>query len=229
MGSSPQWALYMALAAAPAAAALPATLQGFVSGLSTYTAEFEQQVQDARGQSVARGRGTLWVQRPGRFRWDYRPAAVKGDTPGANAGGSDNGGNDNSGQLLLADGRNLWLYERDLAQATVRDAASADAAAPMLLLSGDAAQIEAAFILSAEPDRDGLRWVEVRPRAAAADFARAELAFRGNALVRMVISDKLGQVTTLVITRGQRNPRLDAALFRFTPPPGVDVIGTVRP
>jgi outer membrane lipoprotein-sorting protein len=45
----------------------------------------------------------------------------------------------------------------------------------------------------------------------------------------MVISDKLGQVTTLLITHSQRNPRLDAALFRFTPPPGVDVIGTARP
>ena len=224
MRASMRWALWLALAAAtPATAALPATLQGFMSGLSTYTAEFEQQVQDAQGRSVARGRGTLWVQRPGRFRWDYRPVDAADSGGGADGGGAD------SGQLLLADGRNLWLYERDLAQATVRDAASADAAAPMLLLSGDAAQIEGAFSLSAGPDRDGLRWVEVRPRATAADFARAELAFRGNALARMVISDKLGQVTTLLITRSQRNPRLDEALFRFTPPRGVDVIGTVRP
>lgn len=212
-----RYALWLALvAAAPVQAALPAALQGFVSGLSTFSAEFEQQVRDVNGQSIARGHGTLWVQRPGRFRWDYRPA-----------GGADEPAD--SGQLLLADGRNLWLYERDLAQATVRDAASADAAAPMLLLSGDEAQIERVFSLAAEPDRDGLRWVEVRPRAATADFARAELAFRGAVLVRMVISDKLGQVTTLLINRSQRNPRLDPALFRFTPPAGVDVIGTVRP
>ncbi len=223
MRCSMRWALWLALAAvAPATAALPATLQGFVSGLSTYTAQFEQQVQDAQGRSVARGRGTLWVQRPGRFRWDYRPVAATGAGSAADSG-------PDIGQLLLADGRNLWLYERDLAQATVRDAANADAAAPMLLLSGDAAQIEGAFSLAAAPDRDGLRWIEVRPRATAADFAKAELAFRGNVLARMVISDKLGQVTTLLITRSQRNPRLDAALFRFTPPQGVDVIGTVRP
>jgi outer membrane lipoprotein carrier protein len=224
MRCSSRWALWLALAvAAPAAAALPATLQSFVSGLSTYTAEFEQQVQDAHGQSVARGRGTLWVQRPGRFRWDYRPVAAAG------VGGAAGGVGDNSGQLLLADGRNLWLYERDLAQATVRAAASADAAAPLLLLSGNVLQIEAAFSLSAGPDRDGLRWIEVRPRATVADFAQAELAFRGNVLARMIISDKLGQVTTMRFTRSQRNPRLDAALFRFTPAQGVDVIGTVRP
>jgi outer membrane lipoprotein carrier protein len=218
----------LALAAAvPATAALPAALQGFIGGLTTFTADFEQQVQDAQGQSVARGRGMLWVQRPGRFRWDYKPAVNRSD--GAGSSRSAEAGSADSGQLLLADGSNLWLYERDLAQATVRDAASADAAAPMLLLSGDAVQIEAAFSLTAEPDRDGLHWVEVRPRAAAADFARAELAFRGTALARMIISDKLGQVTTLLITRSQRNPRLDATLFRFTPPQGVDVIGTVRP
>ena len=227
------WALGLALlAAAPVRAALPMPLQSFMSGLSTYSAEFDQQVHDARGASVARGRGTLWVQRPGRFRWDYRPAdTLVGGATGSSKGGSATGGSDSDtgGQLLLADGRNLWLYERDLAQATVRDASSADAAAPMLLLSGDTEQIEGAFTLSAEPDRDGLHWVEVRPRTAAADFARAELGFRGSALDRMIISDKLGQVTTLLIRRSQRNPRIDAGLFHFTPPPGVDVIGTVLP
>lgn len=210
-------ALWLVMAAAaPALAALPAPLQAFVADLTTFSAEFEQHVRDTGGHDVAGGRGTLLVQRPGRFRWEYRPA-----TPAS--------GIADGGQLVLADGRNLWLYERDLAQATVRNAGSAEAAAPMLLLSGDEAQIEAAFKLTAEPDRDGLRWVGVQPRTAAADFARAELAFRGNALVRMIISDKIGQLTTLVITRSQRNPRLDPGLFRFTPPSGVDVIGTALP
>lgn len=210
-------ALWLVMAAAvPAQAALPAALQAFVADLTTFSAEFEQHVRDAGGHDLAGGRGTLSIQRPGRFRWDYRPAAL--------ANGSADGG-----QLVLADGRNLWLYERDLAQATVRDARGTETAGPMLLLSGDPAQIEAAFTLTAEPDRDGLRWVSVQPRTAAADFARAELAFRGNALVRMIISDKIGQLTTLVITRSQRNPRLDPGLFRFTPPPGVDVIGTAQP
>jgi outer membrane lipoprotein-sorting protein len=45
----------------------------------------------------------------------------------------------------------------------------------------------------------------------------------------MIISDKIGQLTTLIITRSQRNPRLDPGLFRFTPPAGVDVIGAARP
>ena len=209
-------ALWLAMVAAvPAQAALPAALQTFVAGLTSFSAEIEQHVRDAGGHDVAAGRGTLSVQRPGRFRWEYRPAT--------SANGLADGG-----QLLLADGRNLWLYERDLAQATVRDAGSTESAAPMLLLSGDPAQIEAAFTLTAEPDHDGLRWVAVQPRAAAADFARAELAFRGPDLVRMIISDKIGQLTTLVITRSQRNPRLDPGLFRFTPPAGVDVIGTVQ-
>jgi outer membrane lipoprotein carrier protein len=212
-----RYALWLAMVAAvPAQAALPAALQTFIAGLTTFSAEFEQHVRDAGGHDVAAGRGTLAVQRPGRFRWEYRPVAP---TNGIADGG----------QLLLADGRNLWLYERDLAQATVRDAGSTESAAPMLLLSGDPAQIEAAFTLTAEPDHDGLRWVAVQPRAAAADFARAELAFRGADLVRMIISDKIGQLTTLIITRSQRNPRLDPGLFRFTPPAGVDVIGTARP
>lgn len=203
------------LAPAAASAALPPTLQRFLGDLRTWRADFEQQVRDARGQSIDRGQGTLWVQRPGQFRWDYRPAGA--------AGG------DASGQLLVTDGRNLWLYERDLQQATVRDAASATASAPLQLLSGDVAGLEAAFTVTAEPDRDGLQWVDVRPKSAAADFARAELGFKGATLARMLISDKLGQQTTLRFSGGQRNPVLKPDTFTFMPPPGADVIGTPQP
>jgi len=215
---------WVVLAAAPAGAALPEPLQRFLGELHTYRAQFEQQVQDARGQVVDRGHGTLWVQRPGRFRWDYRPGAEAGD--GATTGGGDA---NEVGQLLVTDGRNLWLYERDLQQATVRDAASAAAAAPMQLLSGDVAQLEGAFIVTRGADRDGLQWVEVKPRSATADFSRAELAFKGPALARMQISDKLGQQTTLRFTASERNPVLKDGFFTFTPPAGVDVIGTPKP
>ena len=215
---------WVVLAAAPAGAALPEPLQRFLGELHTYRAQFEQQVQDARGQVVDRGHGTLWVQRPGRFRWDYRPGAEAGD--GATTGGGDA---NEVGQLLVTDGRNLWLYERDLQQATVRDAASAAAAAPMQLLSGDVAQLEGDFIVTRGADRDGLQWVEVKPRSATADFSRAELGFKGAALARMQISDKLGQQSTLRFTTSERNPVLKDDFFTFTPPAGVDVIGTPQP
>jgi outer membrane lipoprotein carrier protein len=204
------------LGAVPALAALPTPLHGFLEDLRTWRADFEQQVQDARGQSLDRGQGTVWVQRPGRFRWDYRPA------------GAATSGGDTIGQLLVTDGRNLWLYERDLQQATVRDAASAAGSAPLQLLSGDVAELESTFTVTRGKDHDGLQWVEVRPRSSSADFTRAELGFSGGTLSRMQISDKLGQQTTLRFSGSQRNPALKADVFTFVPPAGVDVIGTPR-
>ena len=45
----------------------------------------------------------------------------------------------------------------------------------------------------------------------------------------MELVDKLGQVTSLAFLDGVRNGRVDASAFRFTPPKGADVIGSVDP
>jgi outer membrane lipoprotein-sorting protein len=45
----------------------------------------------------------------------------------------------------------------------------------------------------------------------------------------MEIEDKLGQKTTLVFSKTQRNAVLPADAFAFQSPPGADVIGTPVP
>lgn len=197
----------------PAVAAGDTSLDRFLDGLQTWRGDFQQVVLDARGKSVEQGSGRLLVQRPGKFRWEYLPADAGAD----------------GGQLLVADGRNLWFYEKDLAQVTVKPVSEALSSTPIVLLSGDTAALRAAFDIAAAPRRDNLDWVSVQPRNAAADFSRAELAFRGNVLMRMVISDKLGQTVTLQFSRPSRNAKLQPDELAFKAPAGVDVIGTVSP
>jgi outer membrane lipoprotein carrier protein len=203
------WYMALLLAAGSAQAALPSPLERFYSGLRGMQADFDQQVVDAHDKVVAHGSGKLSVLRPGQFRWEYQ--------------------SDGGDQLLLADGKNVWLYEKDLAQATVRAQTDASAATPMMLLSGNAAQLEGAFTFEALPGKAGLDRVEVRPRAASADFSSAIISLRGTALVSMEIRDKLGQAVTLKLHGLRRNPPLSAGLFKFTAPAGVDVIGTALP
>lgn len=200
----------MALATATASAADTA-LDRYLSGLVTLQADFTQLTFDAHGKQVESGSGRLLVQRPGRFRWDYR----------------EQGGGEDAGQLLVADGRNLWFYDRDLAQVTVRDAGEALEATPVVLLSGSVADVSAAFSIAAAPRREGLDWVTVSPRGNGADFSRAELGFKSGVLMTMQISDKLGQTVHLRFTRSARNAAIAPAQLEFTPPAGVDVIGTV--
>jgi len=207
----PLWLAMSVHAASPAAAATSATaLDKYLDGLSTLRAKFSQVVVDAAGKQLEKGEGSLLVRRPGRFRWEY--------TPG-----------DAGAQLLVADGTNLWFYDRELQQATVKPAAAALTATPIMLLSGSAEDLRAAFTVVVAGEHGALEWVQVTPRSAAAEFASAELGFRGEKLVRLVIHDRLNQTDTLDFTDSVRGARVTEAELRFTPPAGVDLIGTPQP
>ncbi len=214
------------IAPAPAVTATPATgssaataLDRYLNGLNGLTAAFTQTVTNGEGAQTEAGAGRLTVQRPGKFRWEYTPS----DAGGAADPGT---GNEPRGQLLVADGRNLWFYDKELAQVTVKPVERALSATPIVLLSGSNAQLHASFDISAGPYHDSLDWVEVTPRAAESDFSHAELGFKGDKLMRMIVKDRLGQTVQLDFQRSERNPHIDAAALRFQPPAGVDVIGT---
>lgn len=194
-----------ASAAAPATQSPPAFAR-FLEGLRTLRAEFTQVAVDSSGKEVESGSGKLLLARPGRFRWEFQPA-------------------DGDAQLVVADGRNLWFYDSGLQQATVKPEATSLGATPILLLSAAPAQLQAAFVLEALPEREGVAWVGVTPRDASADFASAELGLAGGELAGLVIRDKLGQVVRLTFARRGRNAPVAEADLRFSPPAGADVIG----
>lgn len=195
-----------AVTGAPGPTGAPA-LDRFFERLHSLSASFTEVVTDAQGRETQRATGMLLVLRPGRFRWEIRP---KGE---------------GSGQLLVADGRNLWYYDRDLDQVTVRPEAAALTATPAMLLSGGPNAL-AAFDVSAAGTRDGLDWVRVVPKAADADFRQALIGFSGNRLQRMTLEDKLGETAEFDFQHAERNAAVSASEVMFTPPAGTDVIGT---
>lgn len=183
----------------------PTALDFFVDGLRSWEAEFTQTVTDSRGRVAAPLKGKLWIERPGRFRWQL--------------------GLPEPMQVMVADGRNLWFYDRDLEQVTVRRASDSMSATPASLLAGTV-PLRDGFSLEGLPRRAGLDWVRVTPKQADAEFREARLAFEGNALRRMELTDKLGQSVILDFTQSQRNQVLAPQLLRFTVPEGADLIGT---
>ena len=203
-------ATLLTVAAVPLAAVAATALDHFLADLTSLRTRFSQVVVDAKGNELETGQGTLLVRRPGRFRWEYMPQ-------GAGA------------QLLVADGANLWFYDRELQQATVKPAAAALTTTPVMLLSGTAEEMRSAFSIADTGSHDSLAWVQVTPRSAAAEFSSAELGFRGTQLARLVIHDRLNQTVTLSFTDSVRDKHVDEAELRFTPPAGVDVIGTPQP
>jgi outer membrane lipoprotein carrier protein len=202
--------LFALLLAAPFVLGADATtpLDKYFEGLNTLRASFTQTVKDARGKDVDRSTGTLVVSRPGKFRWEVRQKS------GGNA----------AGQLLVADGRNVWFFDPDLEQVTVKPIDTALSSTPAMLLSG-ASDLRESFKVTPAGVRDGLDWVLVEPKRNDADFRRGLFGFGKGELKRMIIDDRLGQTATIEFDSVTRNARVAPEEVSFTPPPGTDVIG----
>jgi outer membrane lipoprotein carrier protein len=177
--------------------------QAYLRSTQTASADFEQQVFDRENKLVQRSRGSFTLQRPGRFRWSYaQPYA----------------------QLIVGDGKRVWIYDEDLNQVTVRAMASALGSTPAALLAG-AADVERAFELTNAGQRDGLEWVEAKPREREAGFERIRLGLGTAGVQAMELTDHFGQTTLLRFSNIARNPKVDPDAFRFVPPKGADVLG----
>lgn len=181
-----------------------ARIEAYLASFRTLSADFAQTVRNRDGQPTERASGTLALSRPDRFRWDYREPYV---------------------QTIVADGERLWLYDSDLEQVTVRELEAGLGSTPAMLLSGSG-RVADAFDSAGIERKGDWTWYRLKPRETASDFESVSLALdRRGELAAMDLRDKLGQQTVIEFTSLRRNPSLDVALFRFTPPPGADVIG----
>jgi outer membrane lipoprotein carrier protein len=177
-------------------------LRGFVSDTRSASGAFTQQVVRTSGRPGETSSGNFAFTRPGKFRWAVqRPYE----------------------QLIVADGERLHFYDADLRQVTVRRMGDALAATPAALLFGTA-DLDASFVFSEMGERDGLAWLEAVPKSKESGFDRIQLGLRGGAPMAMEVRDAFNQVTRFTFRDVERNRPLDQNLFRFTPPPGVDVI-----
>ena len=212
-------------AASPAPAAATTPLDRYLDSLRTLRTTFLQTLADPHGREIDRATGTLIVQRPGKFSWDIHPQPVAADSGSANANVATP--RSGAGQLMVCDGKNLWFYDRDLQQVTVKPVDSALSATPAMLLSG-AVDVRKSFTISAAGEREGLDWVLVEPAAAQADFRSALFGFEHGELRRMILEDKLDQTATVIFQKIERNGSVRPVEVTFTPPAGADVIGTAR-
>lgn len=181
-----------------------ASVEAYLSGLKTLSASFVQVVRNKQGDITDRATGKLSIARPNRFRWDYRQPYE---------------------QTIVADGAKLWLYDPDLQQVTVRSLQQGLGSTPAMLLSGSG-KVGDAFTSGETERKGGWTWHRLLPKQRGTDFDSVGLAFdeRGE-LAAMELVDKLGQTTTIAFADLRRGAPLDDAQFRFTPPPGADVIG----
>lgn len=178
-------------------------VDAFITDVVTLSGDFEQSLIDAQGQILEVTSGTLEIQRPGQFRWAYSEPYE---------------------QWLIADGLNIWSYDVDLEQVTVKPQAEALANTPALLLGGSDAALDH-FEYRGSVTEDGVTWVRLVPIDTDSGFKRVELAFAEQRLYQMVFFDNLEQTTFVSLDNVAVNEPIDAGRFEFIVPDDVDVVG----
>jgi outer membrane lipoprotein carrier protein len=184
------------------AASAQEQLQGFVSQVRAATGKFSQYTVGTQGQTKPAQSGQFAFERPGRFKWDVlKPYA----------------------QQIISDGKQLFQFDPDLNQVTVRQVDQAIGSSPAAILFGSGS-LEQSFTVTALQDKDGLSWLRAKPRNGEAGFAHVDLGFLGGLPSRIVLLDAFGQSTHIELSAIVSNPPLAAEIFRFVPPSGADVV-----
>ena len=197
-------ALGLALASGGASAQARAQLDTFTQGLKTLEGGFTQTVYDQKGRVKESSSGKVSMSAPNLFRWQYvKPYQ----------------------QLIVADGKTVWIYEPDLQQVSKRPQGVEEQSSPLAALV-DRSKLDSQFNVAESGQGSGLEWLTLTPKSkAGASFDNARLGFGQRGLAKIVITDGLGQRTEMNFGTWKRNGRVPASSFRFSPPKGVDVIG----
>lgn len=180
-------------------------LKHFLSEIRTLKADFTQTVLDSQLDVTQESAGTVWLKRPGRFRWDY-------DTPYE--------------QIIVSDGSHLWMYDPELEQVTVKDAGRSLASSPAMLLTGEGSLDETFRVETLDREGD-LSWIKLVPRIKDSQFELVRLGVSDEYVEIMELTDNLGQITRIRFSNVAINPALPDGRFEFEPPDGVDVVGDV--
>jgi len=179
------------------------TINQFLAEFKTLHAQFKQELYNEHGALLETSHGEVYIQRPNRFRWDYKKPYE---------------------QLIVADGKKVWVYDVDLEQVSVRSLKKTLGKTPAILLSSQT-KVEEDFIVTVlHSNEEGVKRFELAPKELEAQFDSIRLSLQNNHLKSFELVDNLGQLTFITFSKEQHNIPVDKELFEFFPPAGVDIV-----
>ncbi|WP_410498737.1 outer membrane lipoprotein chaperone LolA [Chitinibacter sp. S2-10] len=178
-----------------------ADLQKYLKETKTLSASFNQTVKKKSGKPE-QSSGQFQLLRPGKFKWIYVHPY---------------------NQDIISNGQQIWLYDHDLAQVTIKAANNALESSPAAILSGEN-NLNQRFELQSLPEKNGIKWVALTPKSKDTSFSQIRIGLINGALDRMELDDHFNQTTIINLSKIQRNQAIAPQTFNFTPPAGVDII-----
>lgn len=176
-------------------------LQSKLNSMRTMSAQFSQIVK-AKKSEVSRSSGSMALERPGRFRWETV---------------------DPMEQLIVADGSNMWIYDVDLEQVTVKKQDKGLGGTAALFLSGYDDTVSKDFEVANTTKGKEVTF-NLKAKSPKENFQQIKLTFNQDNLTGLELHDQLGQITYVTLSKIKANPKLAATLFQFKPPKGTDVV-----
>ena len=186
-----------------------AELKALLVPVSSLQGNFQQVIKSEAGRQLQTSSGKMWLKKPGQFRWE-----VLGHEP----------------RLIVADGKKVWDYDKDLDQVTIQKLNKAQTVAPIFFLTGDVNSLDSDFKIKKLPLVDGHclknsdSCFELHPKNSEGSFQWIKIGFKAKNLNEMELLDQLGQVSVFSFKQVRLNPNIPDSQFRFTPPKGVDVL-----
>lgn len=174
-----------------------------LGSLDNLKADFKQTVLDDHKKVVQQSMGEVSLSRPGKFAWIYKQPYE---------------------QQIIGDGKELWVYDVDLDQATVKPMETGLATAPIMVLMNKQT-VESEFDVNEIGQRKYLYWVELVPKKQDMEYSTVYIGLENDVVKAMELRDAFGQSTQIVFENLRNNVIFDPKTFQFVAPPGVDVFG----
>ncbi|MFT4192054.1 MAG: outer membrane lipoprotein chaperone LolA [Comamonas sp.] len=189
------------------------SLASFVESTQGGRAAFTQVVtappKDGQAARPRTSSGSFAFLRPNRFKFDYAKPFE---------------------QKIVSDGQTLWLHDVDLNQVTARPLESVLSGTPAAViasarnLDGLRKNFDLQAIAAPPGAAAGTEWVEASPKGKDGQIQSIKVGFAGKQLAALDILDSFGQRSVITFDNLQTGSLPAASDFKFTPPPGADVV-----
>lgn len=178
--------------------------KSFVANTKSAKGEFSQQqikIQEGKAKVGKTALGNFMFARPGKFIWTYTKPYE---------------------QTLQTDGDQLYIYDKDLNQVTIKALGGALGASPAAILFGGS-ELEKNFTLKEVGLKQDLEWLEAIPKTKDSQFEHIGIGMKDGMPVALELRDSFGQVSLVTLKGVEKNPVLKADQFKFVVPTGADV------
>ncbi len=177
------------------------SLQSHLQNYKHLSGQFTQIISSEQSNHTQSSSGEFWIKKPSQFRWHYSTPYI---------------------QKIISNGEKLWVYDEDLEQVTIKNAAESIDSSPLAIILGSTS-LEQLFNISQLADKGDLQWLQLTPKTDSSGFEFINVGFNNGLLSRMVFQDNFGQTTRLLFTGVSVYTPIDSDKFEFEAPEGTDV------